>query len=132
MARARVPLATAGGAIIALAILGLAAFYLLRGEMSVAEKPGERRIERFSPLDRWAHWLLAITWVTLAVTGIILSLGKAVLLPLIGYTLFSWLAIVVEERPQLHRADPDRRGPADVLPLPAQQRRRRWTTSSGS
>jgi formate dehydrogenase subunit gamma len=32
--------------------------------------------------------------VTLAVTGLILSLGKAVLLPLIGYTLFSWLAIV--------------------------------------
>ena len=91
---ARVPLATAGGAIIALAILGLAVFYLVRGEMSVAEKPGERRIERFTPLDRWAHWLLAITWVTLAVTGIILSLGKAVLLPLIGYTLFSWLAIV--------------------------------------
>ena len=91
---ARVPLATGGGALIALAILGLAVFYLVRGEMTAAEKPGERRIERFTPVDRWAHWLLAITWVTLAVTGIILSLGKAVLLPLIGYTLFSWLAIV--------------------------------------
>jgi len=93
---ARVPLATAGGALLALAILGLAVFYLVRGEMTVHEKPGERRIERFSPVDRWAHWLLAITWVVLAVTGVILSLGKAVLLPLIGYTLFSWLATIAK------------------------------------
>ena len=89
---ARVPFATVGGALVALAILGLAVFYMLRGEMSVPEKPGERRILRFTPLDRYAHWFLAITWVTLAITGLILSLGKTVLLPLIGYTLFSWLA----------------------------------------
>lgn len=91
---ARVPIASVGGALVALAILGLAVFYMLRGEMSVPEKPGERRIQRFTPLDRYAHWVLAITWVTLAVTGLVLSLGKAVLLPLIGYTLFSWLAVL--------------------------------------
>ena len=34
--------------------------------------------------------------MTLAITGLILSLGKAVLLPLIGYTLFSWLAILAK------------------------------------
>ena len=44
-------------------------------------------------MDRYAHWLLAITWVTLAITGLILSIGKTVLLPLVGYTLFSWLAM---------------------------------------
>src|SRR6185436_70153 len=74
------------------AILGLAIFYAWRGTMTHDPKPGERQIERFVPIDRWAHLLLAITWVTLAITGIILSLGKSVLLPLIGYTLFSWLA----------------------------------------
>jgi len=93
---ARVPFATVGGALVALALLGLAAFFMIRGEMSVAEKPGERRIQRFMPLDRYAHWFLAITWVTLASTGLILSLGKAVLLPLIGHTLFSWLAILAK------------------------------------
>ena len=45
-------------------------------------------------MDRYAHWFLAIVWVTLGATGLILSLGKSVLLPLIGYTLFSWLAIL--------------------------------------
>jgi formate dehydrogenase subunit gamma len=92
----RVPIVFWGGLIVALAILGLAIFYIIRGPLDIApgEKRGGRVIERFSPIDRYAHWLLAITWVTLAITGLILSLGKSVLLPLIGYTLFSWLAIL--------------------------------------
>jgi formate dehydrogenase subunit gamma len=94
----RVPVVFWGGMLFALAILGLAVFYLIRGPLDVPanEKRGGRLIERFAPMDRYAHWLLAITWVTLAITGLILSLGKAVLLPLIGYTLFSWLAILAK------------------------------------
>src|SRR5262249_39565964 len=91
---ARVPLVTIGGFLVALALAGLAVFYAIRGPMTAEEKPRGRLIELFPPADRWAHWLLAITWVTLAITGLILSLGKSVLLPLIGYTLFSWLAIL--------------------------------------
>ena len=93
---ARVSLLIAGGGIIVLALLGLTGFYLLRGPMRVDEKPRGQAIERFTPADRWAHWLLAIVWVTLAVTGLILSLGKTILLPLIGYTLFSWLATLAK------------------------------------
>jgi formate dehydrogenase subunit gamma len=89
---ARVPVATVGGFLVALALAGLAGFYAIRGTITVQSKPGERQIQRFEPADRWAHWLMAITWVTLAITGLILSLGKSVLLPLVGYTLFSWLA----------------------------------------
>ena len=85
-----------GGLLIALAIAGLAIFYLIRGPMATTTKPGDRIIERFTPMDRYAHWLLAIVWVTLAITGLILSLGKTVLLPLIGYTLFSWLATIAK------------------------------------
>jgi formate dehydrogenase subunit gamma len=95
----RVPIVFWGGLIVAAAILGLAVFYMLLGQMGAHEdtkggKAGGRLIERFTPIDRYAHWLLAITWATLAITGLILSLGKSVLLPLIGYTLFSWLAIL--------------------------------------
>ena len=91
---ARVPLVFGGGVLFALALAGLGGFYLWRGEMSAEHRAGDRYIERFSPADRYAHWLLAIVWVTLAITGLIISLGKSVLLPLIGYTLFSWLAIL--------------------------------------
>ena len=93
---ARAPIAFWGGLLFALAVAGLAVFYMIRGEMTLESKPGQRVIERFSPSDRMAHWLLAITWVTLAITGLVLSLGKGVLLPLIGYTLFSWLAALAK------------------------------------
>jgi formate dehydrogenase subunit gamma len=93
---ARVPIATVGGILVALALAALAGFYATRGTITVESKPGERLIERFEPADRWAHWLLAISWVALAITGLILSLGKSVLLPLLGYTLFSWLAVTAK------------------------------------
>lgn len=89
----RTPLLAIGGWFVALAVIGLAVFYAGRGKLDYDKKPRDRVIERFSPMDRYAHWLLAITWVTLAITGLILSIGKTVLLPLIGYTLFSWLAM---------------------------------------
>jgi len=89
---ARVPVATVGGILVALALAGLAIFYAIRGTVTTESKPGARIIERFTTGDRIAHWLMAVVWVTLAITGLILSLGKAILLPLIGYTLFSWLA----------------------------------------
>jgi len=94
----RVPVVFIGGMLVALAILGLAVFYLIRGPLDVPanEKHGGKLIERFVPMDRYAHWLLAIAWVTLAITGLILSLGKSVLLPVIGYTLFSWLAFLAK------------------------------------
>ena len=53
-------------------------------------------IERFTLVERAVHWSVAITFTTLAVTGLIITFGKAVLLPLIGYTLFSWLAILAK------------------------------------
>ena len=94
----RVPMAFWGGMLVALGVLGLAVFYLIRGPLDIGkdEKRGGRLIERFTPIDRYVHWLLAIAWVTLAITGLVLSLGKSMLLPLIGYTLFSWLAILAK------------------------------------
>lgn len=88
----RVPLATAGGALIALVLLGLMGFYAWRGAIELRHPPTGRLIERFSPVKRIAHWSVAISFVILGSTGLILTFGKTLLLPLIGYTLFSWLA----------------------------------------
>lgn len=89
---ARVPIAFWGGILVALALGALALFYLVRGALDVKESGGGRQIRRFTTADRYAHWLMAITWVVLAVTGLVMALGKDVLLPVIGYTLFSWVA----------------------------------------
>ena len=107
----RVPILFWGGLMFAAAVLGLAVFYMLRGSMGTEDRPGERVIERFTPMDRYAHWFVAIIWVALAITGLILSLGKSVLLPIIGYTLFSWLA-------QLSKAIHNFAGPLLIIGIP--------------
>ncbi len=89
---ARVPLATIGGFLFVLTLLGLAGFYLWRGPITLHGAPTGRLIQRFSAVERMVHWTVAITFVALAITGLVITFGKAVLLPLIGYTLFSWLA----------------------------------------
>jgi formate dehydrogenase subunit gamma len=108
---ARVPLATMGGFLFAAALLVLAVFYVWRGPITVRGNPTGRRIERFTLVERSVHWAVAITFTTLGVTGLIITFGKAVLLPLIGYTLFSWLAILAKN---LHNFV----GPVLVLLLP--------------
>ena len=88
----RVPVATIGGFLFAAALVVFALFYLWRGPIRVRGAPTGRLIERFTLIERGVHWSVAITFTTLAVTGLILTFGKNVLLPLIGYTLFSFLA----------------------------------------
>ena len=92
----RTPIMGLGALAIIAAVIGLAVFFFWRGKLDYERRPADRVIRRFTPMDRYAHWLLAITWVTLAVTGLILSAGKTVLLPILGYTLFSWLATLAK------------------------------------
>ncbi len=55
-------------------------------DASVASRTGDRR----------STGPLPITFLILAVSGLIMMFGKILLLPLIGYTLFSWLAILAK------------------------------------
>ena len=95
---ARVPLATVGGFLVAAgAGRACARSTCGAGPISVHGAPTGRMIERFTLVERVVHWTVAITFATLAITGLILTFGKSVLLPLIGYTLFSWLAILAKD-----------------------------------
>ena len=92
----RTPIATIGGLLFAVVLGGLAGFYAWRGQIGLHGKTTGRLIERFTPLKRYTHWIMAWTFVALALSGLVLTFGKAVLLPLIGPTLFSWLAILAK------------------------------------
>jgi formate dehydrogenase subunit gamma len=92
----RTPIATFGGMLLATVLLALAGYFTWRGPIGLHGKTTGRLIQRFTPLKRYTHWTMALTFVALAVTGLILTFGKAVLLPLIGYTLFSWLATLAK------------------------------------
>lgn len=77
-----------GGALMLIALVAIALFYFGRGTMGHATAEGGRRIERFTPFERAAHWLNAISFVLLGVSGVVMAFGKFLLLPWMGHTVF--------------------------------------------
>ncbi len=90
----RPPISLTGGLLIAVALLAVFAFYWWRGPIGVHDPATGKLIKRFSDAERFTHWTVAISVCVLGITGLIISFGKVILLPVIGYTLFSWLAIL--------------------------------------
>ena len=85
-----------GGAIF-LGVLGLCAlFYFRKGTIRLQATPTGRKLPRFSLFERIVHWTVAITFSTLAISGLVMLFGKHVLLPIIGHTLFAWLTITLK------------------------------------
>ncbi|MEK7438890.1 MAG: formate dehydrogenase subunit gamma [Pseudomonadota bacterium] len=86
------PISFYGGWLVVLVLIAMAVFYRWRGPMDLHSPPTGKLIERFSGFERIAHWSMAISFCILAITGLITLFGKHLLLPVIGHTLFSWLA----------------------------------------
>jgi formate dehydrogenase subunit gamma len=87
-----------GGALLLISLAAIAIFYFVRGPLGhqPAVGGGGRRIERFTPFERAAHWSNAIAFVLLAVSGIVMAFGKFFLLPVIGQTLFGYLTYLLK------------------------------------
>jgi formate dehydrogenase subunit gamma len=82
-----------GGAIVILgtiALLGLA--YMILGRIRIAAGRSGQKILRFKAFERFSHWLTAVSFVALGLTGLNITFGKIVLLPLIGPDAFSSLS----------------------------------------
>jgi len=86
------PITFYGGWLVVLMLVALGVFYKLRGPMDLHSPPTGKMIERFSSFERIAHWTMAISFCVLALSGLIMLFGKYLLLPVIGHTLFGWLA----------------------------------------
>ena len=86
-----------GGALFLISLGALALLFLAKGPLGHADSDaGGRRIERFTPFERSAHWANAIAFVCLAVSGIVMAFGQFFLLPVMGLTLFGWLAYALK------------------------------------
>lgn len=85
-----------GGSLLLIVVVALALFYWRKGPLGGHERDTGRRIERFTPLERAAHWTNAIAFVVLAVSGIVMAFGKFFLLPVLGATLFGWLSYALK------------------------------------
>src|SRR6266702_463163 len=76
-----------------IAILGMLAllviFYLSRGMVRLQSGRSGRTVERFSAFERFVHWMTATCFIVLAVSGLNITFGRPLLLPLIGFEAFS-------------------------------------------
>ena len=87
------PLKTYGGYLLGGTLLLLLLFYLLRGKIRIdGEKTGET-ILRFNLLERCAHWLLAGSFILLAITGLAVLFGRTIIIPYLGHEAFSTIAV---------------------------------------
>jgi len=78
------------GAIAILAmLLILIVFYLVRGQVRLESGYSGRRIVRFNGFERAVHWMTATCFIILALTGLNITFGKPLLLPLIGEPAFA-------------------------------------------
>ena len=85
-----------GGALLVIVAGAIALFYWRKGSMKLHGAPTGRTIERFTAFERSAHWVNAIAFVILAVSGLIMAFGKFFLHPIIGATLFGWLSYLLK------------------------------------
>jgi formate dehydrogenase subunit gamma len=86
------PVTFYGGWLVVVTLVAILGFYLWKGPVRVHEPPSGRLIRRFNIVERAVHWTTAVSFCLLGLTGLIMLFGKHVLLPLLGYTLFAWLA----------------------------------------
>ena len=85
-----------GGSLLLIIVLALAIFYWRKGPLGGDHQDGPPVIERFTPLERAAHWTNAGAFVLLAISGLVMAFGKFVLLPVMGTTLFGWLTYALK------------------------------------
>lgn len=85
------PVTFYGGLVLLAPIAILVLFYLAKGPLKTRDPLTGRLIERFTSVERVAHWTMAISFVVLAITGILLLFGKHVVLPIVGHAAFASL-----------------------------------------
>ena len=77
----------------AIAVLGMLAllvgFYLWRGMVKIERGRSGRTIVRFNAFERFTHWVTASCFIVLAISGLNITFGKSLLLPLLGPEAFT-------------------------------------------
>src|SRR5260221_14141 len=79
----------AGGIVMlgTIVLVGLA--YLIIGRIRIAAGRSGQKILRFKAFERFSHWLTAVSFVVLGLTGLNITFGKILLLPVVGPDTFS-------------------------------------------
>ena len=90
-----------GGVVIVGILAVLIVFYLWRGMVRIESRRSGLTIVRFNVFERFVHWMTATCFIILALSGLNITFGRPLLLPLIGPELVHGLVTMGEIRPQL-------------------------------
>ncbi|HSM19936.1 MAG TPA: formate dehydrogenase subunit gamma [Hyphomicrobiales bacterium] len=73
-------------------IILLALFFLLRGRIRIESGASGITVTRFTAIERFGHWMLAVSFVLHAITGLLMLYGRYAVKPVIGQETFSLLS----------------------------------------
>ena len=85
--RSKLPIV--GGVTILGMIVLLAIFLMVRGRIRVAHGFAGTKLVRFASFERFIHWLTASCFIVLALSGLNISFGRILVLPLLGANAFA-------------------------------------------
>jgi formate dehydrogenase subunit gamma len=67
----------------------LGGFFFYRGRIRIDSGPSGHTLERFTLLERANHWMVASSFIVLGLTGLNLTFGRFLLLPIVGPEAFT-------------------------------------------
>lgn len=82
------PVATIGAWLIGIVAALIVLFHLTVGKAKLEQRTG-RKVLRWTLFERFLHWYVAILFILLALTGLSILYGRAILIPVLGYTGFA-------------------------------------------
>lgn len=77
-------------------VAALIVFRLVRGQVKIDGGSSDKKLFRFNFNQRTAHWIMAVLFIILSLTGLVLLYGRFVLIPLLGPEGFSVTALVAK------------------------------------
>jgi formate dehydrogenase subunit gamma len=81
------------GAVVIIGVIAILTIaYLVIGRIRISAGRSGRKVRRFTAVERFSHWSTAISFVALALTGLNVTFGKLLLMPLLGHDAFSRVA----------------------------------------
>lgn len=90
------PIASISPWVLGAVLLAIVVFYLIFGSKGLTHPPTGKLMLRWTAAERLLHWYTAILFIILAITGLSMLFGRAVLVPLLGLPGFSvWAEISI-------------------------------------
>lgn len=88
------PVTFYGGILLLVVPALLLLIYLAKGPFKLHAAPTGRLIERFNSVERMTHWTVALSFIVLATSGVLLLFGKHFLLPVLGASAFAFITSI--------------------------------------